>query len=636
MAHESFEQPDTAALMNRHFINVKVDREERPDVDHLYQGVVQLMGRGGGWPLTVFLTPQKRPFYGGTYFPPGPRHGLPGFARLLEGIGDAWGKERAELEQQADQFEKGLTEYGAAGLEDARPGALTQTDVVTAARTLALRLDPEFGGFGVRGPKFPNPMQLALVLRGYRRSGDQALLTPVLKTLEAMARGGVFDQLGGGFHRYSVDERWLVPHFEKMLYDNAQLVHLYAEAMLLAPRPLWRRVVETTVAWLEREMTSDDGAFFAAQDADSEGEEGRFFVWRPDELREVLTAEESSALEAHFGVRPGGNFEHGASVLAVEGPADEVPPLVAQASAKLFAARAKRVAPATDDKVLAGWNGLMIRGLAFASRVFERPDWLALARRAADVVLARLRGSDGGLRRVFHGGSARIDGVLEDYGNVSAGLVALYQACFEPKYLEAAEQLADLAVERFWDAGKRAFLSAPKGTADLLVPTYSLHDNAFPSGASTLCEALVSLAALTGRARHLERAEAYVENLHHELTTQPMAVAHLWLAADAALDGAPEVTLVGSPTGLTPMLQALNRRYLPTLAVQAHEVGAPIAEVVREVLSGRPVRGDASAYLCRAFACQAPVSTVDALVELLNGLGPVRLSPATGAATLAR
>ena len=624
MAHESFEHPDTAAVMNRHFVNVKVDREERPDVDHLYQGVVQLMGRGGGWPLTVFLTPDKRPFYGGTYFPPGPRHGLPGFAQLLTGIGDAWVKERGELEQQAEQFELGLVEYGAAGLEDARPGTLAGAELVTAARTLASRLDPEFGGFGTRGPKFPNPMQLALVLRGYRRTGDEALVRPVLKTLEAMARGGVFDQLGGGFHRYSVDERWLVPHFEKMLYDNAQLVHLYSEAMLVAPRPLWKRVVETTVAWLEREMTSPEGAFFAAQDADSEGEEGRFFVWRPDELRAVLSSEEAAAVEAHFGVRPGGNFEHGASVLAVEGPADEVPPLVAKAMEVLFTARAKRVRPGTDDKVLAGWNGLMIRGLALASRVFGRPEWLALARRAADVLLERLVRADGSLSRVLHGGAAKVDGVLEDAGNVAAGFVALYQACFEPKYLEAAERVADAAVARFWDSEKRAYLAAPKGQADLLVPTYSLHDNAFPSGASTLTEALVGLGALTGRARHLDQAQAYVEQLHHELTTQPMAVAHLWLAADALLDGAPEVTLIGSGAALEPLKRSLDARYLPTLAVHAHEVGAPIPEVVREVLSGRPVKGEAAAYLCRAFACQAPVSTVEALADLVAPLAVAR------------
>jgi uncharacterized protein YyaL (SSP411 family) len=622
MAHESFENAQVAAAMNAHFINIKVDREERPDVDHLYQGVVQLMGRGGGWPLTVFLTPDRKPFYGGTYFPPAPRHGLPAFSSLVSAIAEGWAKERDELLKQAEQFERGLTEYAAWGLDGAVAAALKPADVVTAARALSKRVDPHFGGFGSSGPKFPNPMSLSLMFRGVRRSGDENLLKPALLTLERMARGGVFDQLGGGFHRYSVDERWLVPHFEKMLYDNAQLIHLYAEAMQVAPRPLWKKTVEETVAWLGREMTAPDGGFFAAQDADSEGEEGKFFVWRPDELYAVLTVDEAAAVKAHFGVKPGGNFEHGASVLEVVG-ADDVTEVLARTKAKLLTARSKRIAPATDDKVLAGWNGLTIRGLAFASRVFDRADWSAMAVRAADFVLSRMRRPDGGLWRTFHSGAARIDAMLEDYGDVAAGLVALYQATFDAKYLEAAEQLADFAVKTFWDSEKRAYLAAPKGNTDLFVPTYTLHDNAAPSGASTLTEVLVTLGALTGRSRHLEQARAYVEQVHHELTTQPMALGHLWLAADSLLDGAAEVSVVGTHEAMTPFVKVLNTTYLPTLAVHRHESGAAVPPVAREVLEGRPFRGDVAAYLCRSFACQAPVSTLKDFVALLAPLGRV-------------
>ena len=410
MAHESFEDPAVARLMNEHFINVKVDREERPDVDQLYQGVVQLMGRGGGWPLTVFLTPALKPFYGGTYFPPAARHGLPAFGALLQGIGEAWKKERAELEQQALTFEQGLTEYASAGLA-AAPGTWSKDDLQLAAKKMSARLDPTWGGFGKSGPKFPNPMNLAFLLRAWRRSGDVECLNGALLTLEKMALGGIHDQLGGGFHRYSVDERWLVPHFEKMLYDTAQLIHLYAEAQQVAPRPLWGEVVERAVGWLEREMTAPGGGFFSAQDADSEGEEGIFFVWRPEQVDELLTPEDAALVKAHFGIVEGGNFEHGATVLEAKTPVAEADRVrLERARQVLFEARTKRMPPGLDDKILAGWNGLMIRGLAFAGRVFGRPEWTALASGAADFVLGTMRHADGTLFRSVQRGEARIAG----------------------------------------------------------------------------------------------------------------------------------------------------------------------------------------------------------------------------------
>jgi uncharacterized protein YyaL (SSP411 family) len=443
-----------------------------------------------------------------------------------------------------------------------------------------------------------------------------------------MALGGVYDQLGGGFHRYSVDERWLVPHFEKMLYDNAQLVHLAAEAWQLAPRPLWRKVVEETTAYVMREMTSPEGAFYAAQDADSDGEEGKFFVWRPEELVAVLGADDARLVAAHFGVVPGGNFEHGATVLEVVRDeatlanelglsVDVVQARLAAAKTKLLAERSTRVAPGRDDKVLAGWNGLMIRGLAFASRAFGRPDWASMAARAADFVLASMRTSDGGLMRSFQDGKARVDGVMEDYGDFAAGLVALYQATFAPKYLAAAVQLADLAYERFWDEGRHAYLAARKGQTDLLVPTYALHDNAFPSGASSLTEAQVALTALTGQQRHLERATVYVERLRRELLDNPFGYGHLLLAADALVDGAAEVSLVGTEAGLAPLQAVMNSRYAPTIAVLRQLTGMPVPAVCAEVLNARPARGEASAYLCRSFACQAPVSTAAELEQLI-------------------
>jgi uncharacterized protein len=603
MAHESFEDPSTAALMNQHFINVKVDREERPDVDQLYQGVVQLMGRGGGWPLTVFLTPDLRPFYGGTYFPPDDRHGLPAFPRLLQGLADAFATKRVDIEEQAENFKTGLRQYCATGL-DAKPSAFEAKDISDSARLLAGIVDSVHGGFGKRGPKFPNPMNLALMLRGWRRTKERPLLDGVLLTLEKMARGGIYDQLGGGFSRYSVDERWAVPHFEKMLYDNAQLLHLYAEAQQVEPRPLWKKVVEETVDYLARELVSPEGGFYAAQDADSEGEEGKFFAWTPAQLAQVLGAADAKTAAAHFGVTEDGNFEHGTSVLALQ-DLDEVPAL----RAKLFTARSQRVPPGRDDKILLGWNGLMLRGLAYASRVFGRPAWAAMAAKAADFLLATLLKPDGTVFRAWQGGAPRHVGMLEDYGDFASGLCALYQATFEPKYLAAAEQLSDVAVQQFWDETKQAYLAAPHGQADLLVPTYALHDNAVPSGASTLTEAQIALAALTGRVRHLDQARKYLERTRSESLENPMGYGHLLLAADALLDGAVDLTVIDTAA----LAAVLSRVFAPTTHVALHNSGSTVPPVLAETLSGKAQPG---AYLCRNFSCLAPVST-EAEVEAL-------------------
>jgi uncharacterized protein YyaL (SSP411 family) len=626
MAHESFESPETARLMNEGFINIKVDREERPDLDQIYQGVVQLMGQGGGWPLTVFLTPDLKPFYGGTYFPPNDKYGRPGFPRLLASLRDAWVNKQDEIQKQARLFEEGLGELASYGL-DAAPGALSADDVVAIARSMAQQVDPVHGGFG-GAPKFPNPMNLALMLRGWRRGGGAPLKDGVFRTLERMALGGIYDQLGGGFHRYSVDERWLVPHFEKMLYDNAQLLHLYAQAQQVEPRPLWRKVVEETVEYVRREMTDAGGAFYAAQDADSEGEEGKFFVWRPEQLQAALPESQSELVLRHFRVTPAGNFEHGTTVLEVVLPSAElanqcglslehVERELAAARQTLFDAREQRVKPGRDDKILSGWNGLMIRGLALAARVFERPDWARQAAAAADFVLAKLW--DGTrLARSYQDGQARIDGFLEDYGDLASGLTALYQATFDVKYLEAAEALVRRAVELFWDAEKAAYLTAPRGQKDLVVATYGLFDNAFPSGASTLTEAQVELAALTGDKRHLELPEKYVARMREGLVKNAMGYGYLGLAADALLDGAAGVTFSGARDAVAPLLASANRVYAPTFSFGWREPGAPVPELLKDIFEGRePVGGRGAAYLCRGFVCERPLTDAEALAQRL-------------------
>jgi uncharacterized protein YyaL (SSP411 family) len=627
MAHESFEDPATAKLMNDWFINIKVDREERPDLDQIYQGMVQLMGQGGGWPLTVILMPDLRPFYGGTYFPPRDQYGRPGFPRLLNALHDAWVNQQDKVQQQAKAFHEGLGKLAAYGL-DAKPGALTAADVVKLGERMLSQVDPVNGGFG-GAPKFPNPMDVSFMLRSWRRGGSVALKDAVLRTLEKMALGGIYDQLGGGFHRYSVDERWLVPHFEKMLYDNAQMLHLYSEAEQVEPRPLWRKVVEETVEYVRREMTDARGGFYAAQDADSEGEEGKFFVWRPDEVHAVLSAEHAGLVVSHFGIKPHGNFEHGTTVLEAVVPVarlaherglpeETVERELLAARRALFDAREKRVKPGRDDKILAGWNGLMIRGLAFASRVFGRPEWARLAAGAADFVLSGMwKGTR--LVRSYEEGRGRIDGFLEDYGDLAAGLTALYQATFEVKYLEAASALVRRAVELFWDPQKQAYLSAQKGQKDLVVAAYSLFDNAYPSGASTLTEAQVALAALTGDKSHLEQAERYLSRMRQPIEDNPMGYGYLALVADAFLDGAAGVTFAGSREQVAPLLTAANRAFAPTFAFGWKEQGATVPPLLKELFEGRePVAGQGAAYVCRGFACERPLTDAHELVQRLQ------------------
>ena len=617
MERECFEDPAIARQMNEGFIAVKVDREERPDLDQLYQGAAQLFGRGGGWPLTVFLTPDLRPFYAGTYFPPENRHGLPGFPRVLAELERAWRERRAELEAQSRSMTLDLEKLTSFGL-DAAPGELVVADVVQAARSIERDLDPVNGGFGY-SPKFPMVSALALLGRGARRANDASLAQGALKALSSMVEGGLYDQLGGGFHRYSVDARWQVPHFEKMLYDNAQLLHLLAEAEQQQPSARWRKAASETVGYVLREMTSPEGGFFATQDADSEGVEGKFFVWTGAELAAALPPPLADLSRAHFGVTDAGNFEHGATVLHVERTAqalaaergldvEQVESDLALARRLLFQARELRVKPARDEKIITAWNGLMIRGLALASRAFRRPAWAALASRAADYALCELW-RDGTLSRTAHGGA----GFLEDYGALASGLHALYQAGFEEKYLEAARALVERAGELFWDEGQSAYLTAPRAQSDLVVSAYSLIDEACPSGASLLTEAQVTLAALTDAPELLERPGRYLARMKQQAQKSPLGFAHLWLAADAFLDGAAEVTLVGPADELPPFIEALGSAYAPTVAVRSGAAAAK-AKPPRS-----PVAGRAAAYLCRGFSCLPPVTTADGLRRSLTG-----------------
>ncbi|MFN0060982.1 MAG: thioredoxin domain-containing protein [Myxococcaceae bacterium] len=632
MAHESFEDPETAKVMNNHFVNIKVDREERPDLDQIYQGVVQLTGRGGGWPLTVVLTPDLRPFFGGTYFPPQARHGLASFQTVLHALADAWRNRRDEVEQQAVAFKEGLVEISRYGLET-KSTAPDADSLVSAARSLAAEIDPRYGGFG-RAPKFPNPMNVAMLFRGWRRSGEGSLREATLLTLERMAQGGIYDQLGGGFHRYSVDERWLIPHFEKMLYDNGQLLHLYADAQQVHPRPLWERIVRETAGYLAREMTSPEGAFYASQDADSEGEEGRFFVWTPQEIEQVLGPESAALFRNHYAVPDGGNFEHGRSVLEVVRETDDAPTRARldEARQKLLARRALRVWPGRDDKVLAGWNGLAISGLAHAASVFGRAEWATQAARAADFVWKTLwDGSQ--LKRVYQDGHAKIDAFLEDYGQLAAGFCKLYQASFDERWLRAALALVDTAQTLFFDEAEGAYRTAALSQKDLVVASFALHDNAVPSGAACLTEAQLFLGAVTGRRDLLDRAEAYVHRRMGDMKRNPFAYGHLWQVADTLLDGTPHLVVVGEVGPRNALVSTARASFVPTLAVTSVGGGVPMSPLLRSTLEGKTApAGEAAAFLCRNFTCDAPSTTPSELLSQLErqGLGPKGSIPHRG------
>ncbi len=618
MAHESFDNPDTARLMNEGFVCIKVDREERPDVDQLYQGVVQLTGRGGGWPLTVFLTPELTPFWGGTYFPPVDRHGLPGFPRLLASILETWTLRRADVQDAAQELTSGLRSLMAAGLGgvDELP---TEQDLVQAGERLCERMDPVHGGFA-GAPKFPSPGSVELLLRAFRRSGNAGLRDQVRLALDRMSTGGVYDQLGGGFHRYSVDERWVVPHFEKMLYDNALLLRLFSHAQAACPGPRDRAIVLGIVTWLTRELTSPEGGFYSSQDADAAGEEGSSFVWTPAEIDAVLGPELGALARRAFGVTERGNFEGERTVLSFQAALDRgEEEALDKARVLLLAARGRRPAPGRDEKILAGWNGLAIGGLSLASVAFHEPGWALLASRAAEFVLEHhWNGHD--LARSFAGGKAQHRGLLEDYGDLAEGLVHLYGATFEARWLDAAAALIDRALALFWDPGAQAFRAAPSEGEQLPVPVWSLHDDAWPAGASTLATAQVALAALTQDSERLAQVRAYLSKIARAMRTHPFGFGWLWAAADALMDGAPGL-LIRGPCDLTaPLVAEARSHWTPTLSIAQCET--PPEGVLRGPFLDKAAGIGATAYLCSLEGCQPPATTPEALRPLLGHLRP--------------
>jgi uncharacterized protein YyaL (SSP411 family) len=627
MAHESFEDPATAAILNRDFVSIKVDREERPDLDEVYMAAVQAMTGSGGWPMSVFLTPDLEPFYGGTYFPPDDRHGLPAFSRLLEAIAEAWRTRRGEIATQGRQLAAHLRDRldVPAGSADPQLGQLER-----AAARLTRAFDPVHAGFG-GAPKFPPPMPLEFLLRAWRRSGSAELLAVVTRTLDAMAAGGIRDQLGGGFARYSTDAAWLVPHFEKMLYDNALLAHAYLEAWRATGEPRYRSVAESTLDFMLAELLTSDGGFASALDADSEGVEGRFYTWTEAEFVATLegaglATADIAAVAAHWGVTIPGNWE-GRNVLHATGH-DAEPRLVSRARTALLAARSRRPRPARDDKQLAAWNGLALRALAGAALAFGRDDYL----HAVEAHTTWLRGAllrDGDrLWRASRDGTVATPGFLEDYACVADGLLAAHAALGRPADLELAAGLVARAIDDFWDAGSGTFWDTSVEHDALVARPRSLIDAATPSGNAVAADVLLRLALLTGEPDHDRRARSILRAAAGALEGQPSAFGRMLCAADRALSEPVDAVVAGEPgdPAALALRRAAARPYAPDLVLAGCVPSAmPPGWALFE---GKVPRADsATAYVCRGYACEAPTSDVVVVGRQVAALASPRPDP---------
>jgi uncharacterized protein YyaL (SSP411 family) len=597
MAHESFEDPDTAARMNERFVCVKVDREERPDVDAMCMEACQAMTGRGGWPLNAFLTPDLVPFYAGTYFPPESRHGMPSWRMVLDALADAWERRRDEIGQQSEQLLRALD--ATARLE---PSSEPIRDELLAQAVGAFPsyYDRQNGGFG-SAPKFPQASAVELLLT----RGEQDM---ALHSLQAMARGGINDQVGGGFARYAVDATWTVPHFEKMLYDNALLARAYLHGWQVSGNELMRRTCEETLDWALREMRGPEGGFCAALDADSEGVEGKFYTWTVDELQSVLGELADDGI-AYFGASERGNFEAGQNVLEAHGPE---PAAREEIRRRLYDTRAARVWPGLDDKRLTGWNALMLAALAEAGAVMGNPEYLEAARACATFLLEELRGPDGRLLRTWKDGEARIDAFLEDYAFLLDALLTLYESTFEVGWYREAIRLAAELIDRFEDRDRGGFFTTAQGRDELPVRRKDLEDSPIPSGNSAAAHALLRLALLSGEARYEEHALGVLRLLLPLAGRQPLAFAHLLRAADFYLARVREVAIVGPAHETDELLRVVRAKFRPHLVLAGGEDGVPL-------LTGRgPVDGHAAAYVCEHFVCQAPVTTAD---ELESALG---------------
>jgi uncharacterized protein YyaL (SSP411 family) len=593
---------------------------------------VQLMTGRGGWPMSVFLTPDLKPFYGGTYWPPTGRMGMPGFDQVLTAVADAWLHRRSQAIEQAESLTEHLAAIAAGPAEQGEP---RPAHIQNAAAGILRSFDPVYGGFGA-APKFPHPMDLRLLAHVWHRNRNDELLHVITHTLDKMAAGGIYDQLGGGFHRYSTDERWLVPHFEKMLYDNAQLVPSYLDAYRITGKAEYARVARETCDYVLREMTDPAGAFYSTQDADSEGEEGKFFVWTPGEIEAVLGAEPAKVFSYVFDVTPQGNFEHGRSILNRPKTAAQCAQILGrdeaelrreldEARAKLLAVRDARVHPGLDDKVLVAWNGLMIEALALAAGVLDEPRYLTAAQRAAEFILQNLRRTDGRLLHAWRDGQARLDAYLDDYACLANALVTLYEADFDERWIGEAVRLADAMVAHFADRQRGGFYFTATDHEQLIARQKDLYDNAVPSGNSTAALVLVRLGKLTGRADLLAAAEGTFRTAAGLLEQSPRAASQLLIALDMYLGPTPEIVILGDAedADTAAAISSLRRHYIPNRVIACRASGAKPSGPLDPLFAGKQSTGPQPAvYICQNFTCQAPLVGKDAALaawEVLAG-----------------
>ncbi|WP_425395279.1 thioredoxin domain-containing protein [Aeoliella sp.] len=629
MEHESFEDPRIAAMMNEKFVCVKVDREERPDLDQIYMNAVQLMTGHGGWPMSVFLTPELKPFYGGTYWPPTASRGMPGFDQVLAAVDDAWTNRRDQALKGAEQLTAELEQITRKGAEGISV-PLDRSLLNAAAHALERMFDPIHGGFG-EAPKFPHPFELQLLLRWWQRNGNDQWLHMVTASLNKMFQGGMYDHLGGGFARYSVDARWLVPHFEKMLYDNSLLAVVYLEAYQATGDEQYRQVVTETLDYLLRDMTDPAGGFYSAEDADSEGVEGKFYVWTPTEVQQVL-GDAADVFCRVYDVRDGGNFE-GQSILnlpkTIEQQAkllgretEELAAELAECRQKLLAERSKRTRPGLDDKVLVSWNALAIDAFAKAGAVLGEPRYIAAARKAADFILAEMRDERGRLLHTWRGGTAKLAAYLDDYTALASALVTLYEATFDESYITAAIDLMDTVLKHFggadeqgkWEAG---FYFTADDHEELLTRNKDLTDNATPGGNSMAALALLRLGNLTGRSEYLDTAEAILAAAAPLMQQIPMATGQMLVALDLYVGPTQELVFTG--TGASQLALEAWQQLLPRSVFAVREE-AKTSGPLDALFQGRDAGDEVALYVCENQACQAPVTGREAIRSAVNEL----------------